>query len=447
MGVLGRMAEGAKLPETRTRERPTLAGFANEFATEALPGALPQGQNSPQKIAYGLVSELVSGTTFAAPRALNRRSYLFRIRPSTIGGEPSRLEHDTFLTPPFDVLPFPGPLRWGPAPIGGAAHDFLDGLMTICGNGAPDRQTGTAIHVYRATRSMTGRAFANADGDMLIIPQLGAITLVTELGILDVEPGEFALVPRGMKFRVDLLEGEARGLVCENFGLPFVLPELGLLGSHGLANAIDFKAPVAAFEDDDRPVELVHKYCGQLWRFELAHSPFDVVAWRGNWVPVKYAMRDFATMGTVSVDHPDPSIFCALTSPSSDVAGNNIDFMILPPRWVVAEHTFRPPGYHRNSVAEFLSLIQGTSESRSGDFPPGSMSLHNNWTAHGPDVAAFEGARTATLQPQKIEDTMMIMIESRYPFAQTTQAMNADFRISNAGTGWAGFKKRFPNGD
>jgi homogentisate 1,2-dioxygenase len=419
-------------------------GFANEFATEAMAGALPQGQNSPQKVPYGLVSELVSGTAFAAPRALNRRSYLFRIRPSTVSQDFRRIDHPTFLTPPLPIAPYPGALRWGPADYPTEGTDFFDGLFTIGGNGSPASQAGMAIHLYRATASMTGRAFSNADGELLILPQDGAIRLVTEMGLLDVAPGELVLVPRGMKFRVELPGGAARGFVCENFGLPFVLPELGLIGSHGLANAIDFRAPIAAYEDSGGPVQLIHKFAGGLWSTDLDHSPFDVVAWRGNWAPVKYDMRAFAVMGTVGVDHPDPSIFCALTSPSSDVAGGNVDFMILPPRWIVAEHTFRPPGYHRNSVAEFLALIEGSSESRASAFPPGSMSLHNPWTAHGPDVRTFDAAREAPLMPQKIEDALIFMLETRYPLQMAPAAMEAEFRLGDSAQGWAGFTKRFP---
>lgn len=419
-------------------------GFANEFASEALAGALPQGQNSPQQPAFGLVSELVSGTAFTAPRALNRRSYLFRIRPSTVSTPFRTYAHPTFLTPPLSDSPYPGALRWGPAAIPKRDADFLDGLFTYCANGSPRLQHGAAFHLYRANRAMTGRAFSNGDAEMLILPQEGGLRLVTEAGVMTLDPGEVAIVPRGMKLRVDLAGPYARGFVCENFGLPFVLPELGLIGSHGLANAIDFQSPTAAFEDSDAPVELVHKLGGQLWATEIDHSPFDVVAWRGNWAPVKYDMRRFMVMGTVGVDHPDPSIYCALTSPSHHVAGGNVDFMILPPRWIVAEQTFRPPGYHRNSVAEILGLIEGSNESRAGGFPPGSISLHNPWTSHGPDVGTFERARVAPLSPQKIEETLIFMLESRYPFELAGQALEADFRLLDCEKAWAGFTKRFP---
>ncbi|MGE4430332.1 MAG: homogentisate 1,2-dioxygenase [Sphingobium sp.] len=420
-------------------------GFANECATEALAGTLPVGQNSPQNVAHGLVSELVSGTAFSAPRALNRRSYLFRVRPSTIATEFKQMDARDFLTPTLALSPYPGALRWGPATIPEEPTDFLEGLFTLCGNGSPRQQLGMAFHIFRANRPMTGRAFSNADAEMLILPQQGGLRIVTEAGLLDVAPGEIALIPRGMKIRVELADASARGFLCENYGLPFVLPDLGLIGSHGLANAIDFQAPVAAYEVIEEPVELVHKFAGALWATTLDHSPFDVVAWRGNWMPVKYDMLRFMVMGTVGVDHPDPSIYCALTSPSDKIAGGNVDFMILPPRWLVAENTFRPPGYHRNCVAEILGLIHGSNESRASAFPPGSVSLHNPWTAHGPDVGTFERARAMPLQPEKIEETLIFMLESRYPLELSPGARDTGFRLNNCEAAWDGFTARFPD--
>ncbi|MDP3550786.1 MAG: homogentisate 1,2-dioxygenase [Novosphingobium sp.] len=421
-------------------------GFANEFATEALPGALPRGQNSPQHAPYGLVSELVSGTSLAAPRAQNRRSYLFRIRPSTGTHAFTPFALDNFQTPPLAIAPYPGALRWGPFPLGEAECDFLDGIETVAANGSPGGHAGMALHIYRATRSMEGRVFSNGDGDMLMLPQQGALSIVTELGVIDVAPGEFALLPKGLKFRVDLTGAEARGFICENYGLPFVLPDLGLIGSHGLANSIDFMTPVAAFEDSDVACTLIHKFAGNFWSADIGYSPFDVVAWRGNWAPCKYDMRNFAVIGALSHDHPDPSIFCALSSPSDAVAGGNVDFMILPPRWVVAEHTFRPPGFHRNAVAEILGLIEGSHDARSSDFAPGSMSLTNNWVAHGPDTRTFEVARTAPLEPRYDNDTLVFMLETRFPLQLTRRAMEAGNRRVNCAQTWAGFTKRFPGG-
>lgn len=422
-------------------------GFGNRFSSEAMSGVLPLGQNGPQKPAYGLFSELISGSTFTAPRHLNQSTYVFRVRPSVVSADFEPIRSGDFLTPPLEIPPYPGALRWGPREQDSVRGDFLDGIFTICGNGSPKVQSGMAFHVYNATQSMVNRAFVNTDGEMLILPQTGALRVVTELGIVDVTPGDLVLIPRGLKIRVELIDQSARGFVCENFGLPFVLPELGLLGSHGLANAVDFAVPVAAYEEKRTEYQVVQKYCGNLWASHLDYSPFDVVAWRGNWAPSKYDMRLFAAMGSSTVDHPDPSIFCALSSPSSNVAGGNLDFMILPPRWIVAEHTFRPPGFHRNTVAELLGLIYGSHESRASKFPPGSFSLHNNWTAHGPDVKTFEVARNAQLKPAKIDDALVFLVESRFPFECTKGAMQCPERQRDCVQSWDGFRVRFPNGD
>jgi homogentisate 1,2-dioxygenase len=424
-----------------------LLGFGNEFATEALPGALPVGQNNPQRPPLGLVSELVSATAFVAPRAQNRRSYTFRIRPSANNFPVSPTSFPLFQTPPLANDPIPGAMRWTSLNDGGVDRDFLDGIVTICGNGTPKLQSGMAIHIYNLSKPMNGRAFTNGDAEMLVIPQSGGIRITTELGIMEIASGELALLPKGIKCKVDPLDGSAFGFVCENYGLPFVLPDLGLIGSHGLANAIDFEIPVAAFEDIDEPTELVHKFCGKFWATSLDYSPFDVVAWRGNWAPCKYNMLKFNTVGSVSYDHPDPSIFCALTSPSNAVGGGNVDFMILPPRWLVAEHSFRPPGYHRNAVAEFLALVKGAHESRKSSFTPGSMSLHNCWAPHGPDTETVVAAREAELIPQKIEDALIFMLETRFPLEMSAAALDTNNRQLNCTDGWAGFKKRFPLSD
>jgi homogentisate 1,2-dioxygenase len=418
-------------------------GFGSDLETEAEAGALPIGQNSPQVCNLGLVSELISGTTFAAPRALNRRTYLFRIRPSVAHGPFVPITYPRLASAPFTSPANPNQLRWRAFQIAAEPMDFLQGLLTICGNGNVNSQAGAAIHAYTCNRSMIRQAFSNADGEMLLVPQTGGLRLVTELGIIECAPGEFAVVPRGVKFRVELLDSEARGYVCENYGLPFRLPELGLIGSIGLANAYDFRVPVAAYEDSETPTEWIHKFGGNVWRAELGHSPFDVVAWRGNNAPYKFDMRRFVAMGTVTVDHPDPSIYCALTSPSDSVAGGNADFMILPERWLVAEHTFRPPGFHRNSVAEFLSIVTGKHDSKSDEFAAGGASLHNNWSPHGPDMVTLQRGRLADLAPQKLEGSIVFMIESRYPLHVTAAAFEAPERQLNYTDGWKGFRNQF----
>jgi homogentisate 1,2-dioxygenase len=421
-------------------------GFGNDLESEAVLGALPRGRSSPQAPAYGLVDELISGVTFTAPRALNRRVHVYRIRPSVaqLALAPMKDGPPLYRTAPFERMPDPNQMRWGPFEIPDRPLDFLDGIKTLFGNGSAVAQYGMAIHIYVANRSMSGRAFSNADGEMLLLPQLGRLRLVTELGILDVRPGELALVPRGMKFRVDLLDVLARGFVCENYGVPFRLPELGLIGSTGQANAYDFEIPVAAYEDNDITTQLIHKYCGSFWTTTLQYSPFDVVAWRGNNTPSKFDMAKFMILGALAFDHPDPSIYCALSSPSDLVGGPNAELMILPPRWLVVEDTFRPPTFHRNSVAEFLALLVGEHQGKSSEkFRPGCASMHNNWAPHGPDMASFRTARAEKHAPTKLTDTLVIMVESRYPFQLTDTAFNAPERERDYIQCWSGHTNAF----
>ncbi len=419
------------------------SGFGNELQSEAIPGALPQGQNSPRQPPLGLYSELISGTTFSAPRALNRRTYLFRVRPSVIHGQFEPFDHPTFLTPPLEVPPSPNQMRWDPWPMPSSGQDFLDGIATICGNGSPAEQAGMTMHVYRANRPMTDRYFYNADGEMLIVADTGCLAIATELGRMMIEPGELALIPRGIKFRADPCAGQARGFVCENFGLPFRLPELGLIGSNGLANAADFHIPEADFELREEPCTLIGKFGGRFWQAELPHSPLDVVAWRGSYLPCKYDMRRFVALGTVTVDHPDPSIFCALTSPSDDVLGANADLLVLPPRWMVAENSFRPPGFHRNCVAEFLAIVSGRHDSKAHGFKAGGASLHNHWSPHGPDLATWEAGRTAPDEPRKIADSLVFMIETRRPLQLTTLAATAANLQRDYAASWQGLPRGY----
>lgn len=441
-----RATTAPETPDTRARPKlPYLAGFGNEISSEALPDTLPIGRSSPQTPARGLVQELISGTTFTAPRGASRRVYVFRIRPSTNAPELQLTTHDRLLSGPFEAVPTPNQVRWGRFEVPDTKQDFLDSLTTLCGNGSPVAQAGVAMHVYRATESMVNRAFSNGDGEFLVIPRSGDVRFVTELGILDARPGEIVLIPRGMKMRVELPNGPAEGLVCENYGVPFQLPELGLLGATAQANAWDFEVPVASFEDADVATELVHKFCGQLWTTVLDHSPFDVVAWRGNYTPSKYDMNRFAVVGPLAFDHADPSIYCALTSPSDSVAGPNVDFMVMPPRWLVSEDTFRPPGFHRNCVAEFVGLIRGRHDGKSATgFGPGGLSLHNNWAPHGPDTDSFEKGRTGAQEPQHLSDSLAFMFETRYPLSLTEAGVNGPQRQRDyISSSWGSFNKRF----
>ena len=415
------------------------SGFGNEFSSEALPGALPVGQNSPQKVPYGLYTELLSGTAFTVPRSEARRTWLYRIRPSANHGKYQRLEHQ--LNAALGAVT-PNRLRWNPAPLPDGATDFIDGLMCVAANGEPNQPTAASIYRYAANQSME-RVFFDADGELLIVPQQGTLRLVTELGVLDVAPLEIAVIPRGMKFRVELLDASASGYVCENHGCALRLPDLGPIGSNGLANPRDFLAPVAQFEERDEPVQLVQKFLGELWATELDHSPLDVVAWHGNNVPYKYDLRRFNTIGTVSFDHPDPSIFTVLTSPSAILGMANIDFVIFPPRWMVAENTFRPPWFHRNLMNEFMGLIAGAYDAKADGFSPGGASLHNCMSAHGPDHVSTEQAINAELKPHKIENTMAFMFETGQVLRPTRQALESPLLQDDYDSCWAGLTRTF----
>jgi homogentisate 1,2-dioxygenase len=421
------------------------SGFGNECATEALPGALPVGQNSPQKCPYGLYAEQLSGTAFTAPRGFNRRSWLYRIRPSAMHRPFERRDNGSLTSDFAAVAATPNRLRWDPLPMPAAPTDFVDGLITMAGNGDPHAQNGCGVHVYAANRSMTTRVFYDADGELLIVPQLGRLRITTELGLIDVEPQEIAVVPRGVRFRVELLDGMGRGYVCENFGVPFRLPDLGPIGSNCLANPRDFLAPVAWYEDLDTPHELVAKFAGNLWTAQMDHSPLDVVAWHGNYAPYKYDLRRFNTIGSISYDHPDPSIFLVLQAQSDTPGWDLIDFVIFPPRILAMQHTFRPPWFHRNVASEFMGLIHGVYDAKAEGFVPGGASLHNCMSGHGPDAATFERASNADLgKPDHLQGSMAFMFETRCALRPTAFALRSPQLQADYWQCWQGLRKHFP---
>ena len=420
-------------------------GFGNHFATEARAGALPLGRNSPQKPPLGLYAEQISGTAFTAPRAENRRTWTYRMRPSVVHRPYARIDNGRVRSAPFnEVEATPSQLRWSPFPIPEQPTDFVDGMTTLGGAGDVAQQVGTATHIYAANRSMTDRYFYDADGEMLLVPQLGRLHLVTELGILEVAPGEIALLPRGLRFKVELPDGPSRGYICENYGQMFRLPELGPLGANGLANGRDFEAPVAAFEDKDTPCALVAKFQGNLWAAEMKHSPLSVVAWHGNYAPYKYDLSRFMVIGTISLDHPDPSIFTVLTAPTDTHGIANVDFVIFPPRWLVGEDTFRPPWFHRNVMCEFMGLVTGAYDAKAEGFLPGGASLHNCMSAHGPDAETWERATSAELKPHKLDNTLAFMFETRLAMRLTRYAMESSELQQDYFEGWQGLKKHFP---
>ena len=441
------MNQTTSKPRTATGTLAGLAyqsGFGNEFATEALPGALPVGRNSPQRVPYGLYAEQFSGTAFTAPRHANRRSWLYRIRPAAMHLPFERRDNGGIVSEFASATASPNQLRWDPLPLPVEPSDFVDGWLTMAGNGNPASMTGCAIHLYAANRSMQARYFYDADGELLIVPQHGRLLIATELGRLEVAPTEVAVVPRGLRFAVELPDGEARGYLCENYGAPFRLPDLGPIGSNGLANPRDFATPVAWYEDREGDFELVAKFAGNLWRAAIDHSPLDVVAWHGNNAPYKYDLKRFNTIGSISFDHPDPSIFLVLQSASDTPGVDMIDFVVFPPRVLAMRDTFRPPWFHRNVASEFMGLIEGIYDAKAEGFLPGGASLHNCMSGHGPDADTFEKASAAdTSKAHYILDTMAFMFETRLPILPTRAALDSAQLQPEYYRCWQGLRKHF----
>jgi len=420
-----------------------LSGFGNYHQSEAEKGALPEGQNSPQNSPYGLYAEQLSGSAFTSPRSENRRTWLYRIRPSVMHSTFVPIKHNLLKGRPFEALAEPNQMRWDAIARPNRSTDFLDGLVTVCGNGDVGSVRGCAVHLYAANRNMDNRFLYNADGEFLIVPEQSGLKLVTEFGIIVAGPGEIVVIPSGVKFQVEILSDFARGYILENYGPPLRLPDLGLIGSNGLANPRDFLSPVARYQDRIGEFELIAKFQNSLWKADLNHSPLNVVAWHGNYVPYKYDLSRFQAVNSVNFDHADPSIFTVLHSPSEIAGVANVDFVIFPPRWSVAEHTFRPPYFHRNIMSEFMGLIFGAYEAKQEGFVPGGASLHNRMSAHGPDSETYERATSADLKPQKLEDTLAIMFESSLIFQPTEHALTGAHRQLDYLECWQGLKTRF----
>jgi len=430
-------------PTTSIEKLKYQTGFGNEFATEAVEGSLPIGRNSPQKAPLGLYAEQFSGTAFTAPRKENKRTWTYRIRPSVTHKPFARIDNNRLVSKFDEIETTPNQLRWNPPPMPETPTDFVDGIVTFAGNGNSYDQHGIAIHIFACNKDMTDRFFHNADGEMLVVAEKNRLRFLTELGIIEIGSGEICVLPRGLKFRVELPDGEARGYICENYGQQFRLPDLGPIGANGLANTRDFETPVAWYEDKDGNYELTAKFGGNLWSCAIDHSPFDVVAWHGNYAPYKYDLRRFNTIGSISFDHPDPSIFTVLTSPSPEAGVANCDFVIFPDRWLVQENTFRPPWFHRNIMSEFMGLCFGQYDAKEEGFVPGGASLHNQMSAHGPDLEAFEKASNAELKPIKLSGTMAFMFESRYVIRPTKYAMETSKLQHEYFEVWQKLKKNF----
>lgn len=415
-------------------------GFANHFATEALPNTLPIGQNSPQQVAHGLYAEQFSATAFTTPRANTLRSWLYRILPSVVHGEFSAYS-DLTVAPLMSVTP-PNQMRWSPLAAPNHKVDFIHGWRRMAANTGPWQHCGAAAYIYHCNQSMTEQFFYDADGELLIIPQRGELHCVTEFGHLTVAPKQILVIPRGCKFQVKVTES-CSGYVCENKGVPFQLPELGPIGANGLANPRDFEAPVAAFEHKRGDFQLICKFNDSYWQAGLKHSPCDVVAWHGNVYPYRYDLTHFNAVNSVNFDHSDPSIFTVLTSPGLLPGVANIDFVIFPERWVVAEHSFRPPYYHRNVMNEFMGLISGEYDAKGDDFAPGGVSLHNCMSSHGPDAATFAKASQQELKPTYYQNTMAFMLESAQPWQVTEQAFRAKERDNHYQQCWLDIEDHF----
>ena len=423
-----------------------MPGFGNDFETEALPGALPQGMNSPQRCNYGLYAEQLSGTAFTAPRGQNERTWCYRIRPSVkhVGRfAPIPVSYWRSAPDIDSARASLGQYRWDPVPITDEPLTWITGMRTMTTAGDVNTQVGMASHIYLVTKSMQDEYFTSADSELLVVPQEGALRFVTELGIIDIAPREIAILPRGLVYRVELPDGPARGFVCENYGQTFDLPNRGPIGANCLANPRDFKTPVAWFEDRDAPSRVVMKWCGQFHATQIGHSPLDVVAWHGNYAPCKYDLSTFSPVGAILFDHPDPSIFTVLTAPSGQPGTANIDFVLFRERWMVAENTFRPPWYHRNIMSELMGNIYGQYDAKPQGFAPGGVSLHNMMLPHGPDADAFEKASTEDLKPVKLDNTMSFMFETRFPQHLTEFAAREAPMQSEYVDCWAGLEKRF----
>ncbi|KAI7860643.1 hypothetical protein BDC45DRAFT_492467 [Circinella umbellata] len=419
-------------------------GFGNHFSSEALPDSLPKGQNTPQKCPYDLYAEQLSGTAFTAPRAHNQRTWLYRIRPSVV--------HSPFQPTENPLLSLKGEstptqLRWNPFDIPKENEDFVQGLKTVSFSGDPSTGNGLAIHIYTANQNMDHKAFYNSDGDFLIVPQQGRLDITTEFGKMMVAPNEICVIPRGIRYSVALPDGPVRGYILEIFGQThFQIPDLGPIGANGLANPRDFVTPKANYtKENNVEWQIVTKFDNKLFVAEQQHTPFDVVAWHGNYVPYKYDLAKFCVINTVSYDHIDPSIFTVLTAQSTVPGVAIADFVIFPPRWAVAENTFRPPYFHRNCMSEFMGLILGDYEGKVGGFAPGGASLHSPMTPHGPDTKAFEGAYHADLKPIRVGDhTQAFMFETSLLLKVTPWALHTCGKVQeDYWKAWAQLEPKF----
>lgn len=412
-----------------------LAGFGNYHQSEAIPGALPKEQNSPQRCELGLYAEQLSGSAFTRARPSNLHSWLYRTLPSVVHQDYQPYPQAKPLVYAQDQAP--NPLRWSPLESPLEQQDFVDGLFHLAGNKL------AKAFIYQCNTPMKNRYFSNADGELLLVPYLGELILRTEFGQLSIDPGKIAVIPRGVSFKVELGSPLACGYLCENSRTPFSLPQLGFIGANGLANPRHFLYPQASYETNQEDLTLVCKYQQRFWSAKSRQTPLNVVAWHGNYAPYCYDLSLFNTINTVSFDHPDPSIFTVLTSESDTPGVANLDFVIFPPRWLVAEHSFRPPYFHRNLMSELMGLVFGQYDAKAEGFTPGGISIHNCMTAHGPDSDSYQKAIKEELKPTRYENTLALMFETRLPWLVSEKALNYPTRQLDYSAYWQGLRTYF----
>eukprot|EP00550_Attheya_septentrionalis_P011516 CAMPEP_0198303206 /NCGR_PEP_ID=MMETSP1449-20131203/56767_1 /TAXON_ID=420275 /ORGANISM="Attheya septentrionalis, Strain CCMP2084" /LENGTH=538 /DNA_ID=CAMNT_0044005693 /DNA_START=55 /DNA_END=1671 /DNA_ORIENTATION=+ len=484
-----------------------LLGFGNSFESEALPNALPRGRNNPRNVPYHLYAEQLNGTAFTSPRSCNRRTWLYRTHPSVHGTSspllpPDQLSHSKLFKgnnddndddddsvvhtirnkpscfghcAPQDLTWDPNPMRWKPFSTNSSSetaqdHDFVSGCHLLA-----SRPEQVSIYVYAFGQNMTSSSSSssstlpqmkkklqhhlyNSDGHFLIVPQGGPdLEIQTELGHLKVGHREIAVLPRGMMFSVNKgkREGQdddvARGYLLEVEEGHFQLPELGPIGSNGLVNVRDVCHPVASYDatpsTDDSQQQQQHviwnKFGGQLFGRTQSHSPFNVVAWHGNYVPFKYDLNKFCAIGSVTYDHLDPSMYTVLTVPSHGEAGTALcDFVVFPSNRIMAtdSNTLRPPWFHRNVMTEFMGLLDGVYDAKQEDgFQPGGASLHSCMTPHGPDASSYQAAVTnPCTSPTALPPTagMAFMFETCHKLKLSPFSLSSPHRDLGYATCW-----------
>lgn len=427
--------------------------FGDGYQSEALEGAVPEKYNSPQLAPHGLYAEQLSGTPFTKGRRVLERTWLYKIQPSA--GHQRAAYRPVSNPSAFPMLlkpkhATPAQKRWPPVPLPADSQqiDWVHGMVCTAGAGSEETKAGIRIYHYAANISMGNSSFCSSDGDILILPEKGELDVVTEMGRMQVRPGEVCCIQRGIKYKVDIVDGKAvRGYACETFEGAFHPPDLGPMGTNGLANPRDFMRPSAWYEDKQCDWMHYQKFLGEMFELPQSRSPFDTVGWHGNYIPWKYDLARFCAINSVTYDHVDPSSFTVVTSQTGgrEPGTASCDFVIFPPRWMVQEGTFRPPYYHRNCMSEYMGNISGQYEAKAQGFVPGAATLHSCMAGHGPDVQGFEGAiKIDTTKPMHLGfDNLAFMFESAYILRLTDYAVTTNPAEADYWKVWQGFRKMF----